>query len=226
MANSNFLRKNKNQHSIKNNESKIMDKDIDKAILIVIENLKKEYPKLVFEHKKTIKIVEIIEILSKQYPEYIEHFGKPSDNSFIKPDGGFIFAINKQGERKIILVSEIKRQGTNDKRQGEGLPKQAKGNAIERLGKNLIGIRTLFKNEGILPFVCFGNGDDFKDGSTINDRVLTMNDFFSLNKIFVKKDYLPFEPSSMFFRYEPWSVEEMIDIMLKVSRESLSYKFI
>jgi len=164
-------------------------------------------------------------MLARQYPEYAQHFGKPFDTSFISPDGGFLFATNKQGERRIILVSEVKHQGTNDKRKDEGLPKQARGNAIERLGKNLIGIRALFKNEGVLPFVCFGNGDDFGDGSTIIDRVLTMNDFFALNKIFVKKDYLPFEPSSMLFRYEAWSVEEMVENMLKIAKEAIDYKF-
>ena len=225
MANSDFLRANKNQHSIKNSESKKMDKDIDKAILIVIKIFSEEYPQLDFEYQKTMRLVNIIAMLSRQYPEYAQHFGKPLDSSFISPDGGFLFATNKQGERRIVLVSEVKHQGTNDKRKDEGLPKQARGNAIERLGKNLIGIRAIFKNEGILPFVCFGNGDDFGDGSSIIDRVLTMNDFFALNKIFVKKDFLPFEPSSMLFRYEAWSTEEMVDVMLKIAKEAIEYKF-
>ncbi len=225
MANSDFLRANKNQHSIKNSKSKKMDKDIDKAILIVLATLRKKYPKLTFEHQKTMKLADIIALLSTQYPEHARRFGKPLSTSFISPDGGFIFATNKQGERRIILVSEVKHQGTNDKRKKEGLPKQARGNAIERLGKNLIGIRAIFKNEGVLPFVCFGNGDDFSDGSSIIDRVLTMNDFFALNKIFVRKDFLPFEPSSMLFRYNAWSAEEMADIMLKISKEAIEYRF-
>jgi type II restriction enzyme len=225
MANSDFLRANINQHSIKNSKSKKMDSDIDKAILMVVDTLSKNYPHLTFEHQKTMKIVDIIAMLSRQYPEYAQHFGKPFGSSFISPDGGFLFATNKQGERRIILVSEVKHQGTNDKRKTEGLPKQARGNAIERLGKNLIGIRALFKNEGVLPFVCFGNGDDFSDGSTIIDRVLTMNDFFALNKIFVKKDFLPFEPSSMLFRYEAWTIEEMVDVMLKITKEAIEYRF-
>ena len=68
--------------------------------------------------------------------------------SFIKPDGGFLYATDKEGNKKLILVAEVKRQGTNDKRLSEGLPKQAKGNAIERLGKNLVGIRAIFKKKG------------------------------------------------------------------------------
>jgi hypothetical protein len=33
-------------------------------------------------------------------------------------------------------IVEVKNQGTNVERIAEGLPRQAKGNAIERLGKN------------------------------------------------------------------------------------------
>jgi len=58
----------------------------------------------------------------------------------------------------------------------------------------------VYREGGVLLFICFGNGDDFSDGSTIIDRVLTMNNFFALNRIFVKKDFLPFEPSTMLFR--------------------------
>jgi type II restriction enzyme len=125
-----------------------------------------------------MKLVDIIAMLSKQYPKYAKHFGTPLDTSFISPDSGFLFAKNKQGKRRIILVSEVKRQGTNDDRQKEGLPKQAQGYAIERLGKNLIGIRAIFKNESVLPFVCFGSGYDFQPESSILNRALTMNDFF------------------------------------------------
>jgi hypothetical protein len=43
MANSDFLRGNKNQHSVKNSKSKKMDKDIDKSILTIVDTLMKEY---------------------------------------------------------------------------------------------------------------------------------------------------------------------------------------
>lgn len=173
-----------------------------------------------------MKLVDIIAMLSKQYPKYAKHFGTPLDTSFISPDSGFLFAKNKQGKCRIILVSEVKRQGTNDDRQKEGLPKQAQGNAIERLGKNLIGIRAVLKNEGILPFVCFGSGYDFKPGSSILDRVLTMNEFFPLNKIFVEKKFKPFEPVSMLFRYESWSIEEMAVQMYDIAVRAIKCMFL
>ncbi|MFC2447482.1 MAG: EcoRI family type II restriction endonuclease [Candidatus Nanoperiomorbus sp.] len=226
MSSSDFLRQNINQHAIKNSKSKKMDRDIIVAVNAVIDTLKEEYPSLVFEHQKTMKLVDIIAMISRQYPEYANCFGVPLDTSFISPDGGFLFAKNKQGESRMILVSEVKRQGTNDARQKEGLPIQAKGNAIERLGKNLIGIRAIFKNEGILPFVCFGSGYDFQPGSSILDRVLTMNEFFPLNEIFVEKDFMPFEPVSMLFRYENWSIEEMAERMYNIAVRAIEYKFV
>lgn len=226
MADSNFLRTNINQHKVKNTKSKKMDKDIDIAVTLLKEQLEAKYPKLTFEHQQKMLLSDIVALLAQQFPEYAKHFKYEIDTSFIKPDGGFLFAKNKRNERRLILVAEVKRQGTNDKRKEEGLPKQARGNAIERLGKNLIGIRAIFKNEGVLPFICFGSGDDFKEGSSIRDRVITMNEFFPLNQLFVEKDYMPFEPVSMLFRYEPWTVEEMLEQMKVVAVRAIEYKFV
>lgn len=224
MASSDFLRKNLNQHlASKNILSKKMDKDIDVAIVKVLEVLTETYPNISFNFRKTFPLKEIIEILKIKYPKYSKEFAEVFDSSFIKPDGGFIYFLDKDEKIRIVLVSEVKRQGTNDKRLEEGLKKQARGNAIERLGKNLSGIKALFKDEEIIPFVCFGSGDDFKDDSSILDRVKTMNDYFPLNKMFVKKDHLPLEPVSMFFRYKDWTVEEMVEIMLKAASESMEY---
>jgi len=225
MANSDFLRRNKNQHSIKNSISKKMDSSIDVLVKKLINYLNKKYPQLTFEQVKTLHLVDIISTLSSQFPGLVGHFATVIEGSFIRPDGGFIYAKNKEGERKLILVAEVKRQGTNEKRAKEGLPPQARGNAIERLGKNLIGIRAIFKKENIIPFVCFGSGDDFKADVTIRDRVVTMNDFFPLNKIFVKKEYLPFEPVSMFFRHADWSPAQMLAILKIIAEESIKYYF-
>src|SRR3546814_7053665 len=82
----------------------------------------------------------------------------------------------------------MKRQGTNDQRALEGKGKQSQGNAIERLGKNLIGFRSALQYKRITPFVCFGWGIDFAPGSSILDRVITMNEFYPLNRIFVRSE--------------------------------------
>ena len=225
MANSDFLRKNKNQHSIKNSVSKKMDDNIDIALKKLVLFLRKKYPNLTFEHKNKLLLTEIIADLSRKYPQYAKDFSSVTGKSFIKPDGGFLYAIDKKGNKRLILVAEVKHQGTNDKRLREGLRKQSKGNAIERLGKNLTAVRAIFKNEDLIPFVCFGNGDDFKDESTIRDRVITMNYFFPLNEIFIKKEYLPFEPVSMFFRYKNWRTGEMVEKMKSIAEEAISHHF-
>jgi type II restriction enzyme len=202
-----------------------MDSDIVTALYDVQFYLKKKYPDLTFEHKRKLLLSEIIGDLRREYPEYANDFATTMEVSYIKPDGGFLYATDKNGRRKLVLVAEVKRQGTNDKRLLEGLLKQAKGNAIERLGKNLIGIRAIFKKEKIIPFVCFGSGDDFNDDSTIRDRVITMNDFFPLQKIFIQKDKLPFEPVSMFFRSKEWTTKEMKETMIDIAEKAIQSYF-
>ena len=46
-----------------------------------------------------------------------------------------------------------------------------------------------------------------------------------LNKIFIEKEHLPFEPVSLFFRYEDWSTEEITEILTGISEEAISYYF-
>ena len=53
-----------------------------------------------------------------------------------------MYIVTKDEQKYPILITEMKNQGTNDLRLKEGKKKQAKGNAIERLGKNVIGFRT------------------------------------------------------------------------------------
>jgi type II restriction enzyme len=104
----------------------------------------------------------------------------------------------------------MKHQGTNDKRLAEGMKKQAQGNAIERLGKNLIGVRATLQYEKVTPFVCFGWGVDFADGSSIRDRIITMNEFYPLNRVFVHKRE-GYAPVSMYFRDREWQEAELFD---------------
>jgi type II restriction enzyme len=83
-------------------------------------------------------------------------FAYKFDSSAMRPDGGILSIESDKGVLYPILITEVKNQGTNDLRANEGKPKQAKGNAIERLGKNVIGFRTALLGENIVPFVCFG----------------------------------------------------------------------
>jgi type II restriction enzyme len=155
-------------------------------------------------------------------------------NNKIKPDGGILFLIERSldGEivrKKPLLISEIKRQGTNDEREAEGKKKQAQGNAIERLGKNLTGIKTMMNYEKITPFVCFGWGCDFAlDSKTVLAKVSMMNEFYPLNKLYVFKkdggaDFNSYSPVSMYFREEAWTIDEMFSVMKEIAETAFRY---
>jgi len=99
-------------------------------------------------HEKQWYLKDIVRELEHTYPDTDFHYH--FDSTSIRPDGGILY-IQGQPEDDLtypILIAEVKNQGTNELRLKEGLPKQAKGNAIERLGKNLIGLRTALMRFG------------------------------------------------------------------------------
>lgn len=179
---------------------------------------------LTLVHQKNILLSDIIGDLRTQFPSV--PFGKPLPRSGMSPDGGILSVVSSDGGRvHPILITEVKNQGTNDLRLAEGLKKQAMGNAIERLGKNVIGFRTMMLDEGIIPFVCFGYGYDFQEGSSILDRVRTIAMFGELNRINVvpEGDDAKFNRGSFFFRQAPWSQSEMVDVMTEVATRAVHY---
>ncbi|WP_223810446.1 MULTISPECIES: EcoRI family type II restriction endonuclease [unclassified Campylobacter] len=149
----------------------------------------------------------------------------------IKPDGGILFLRKQDDEnfKKVLLITEAKRQGTNDERQKEGKKKQATGNAIERLGKNLTGIKAMLNHEKITPFVCFGWGCDFGPNvKSVLTKLNVLNEFYFLNKTYIFKadgnsNFNYFSPVSMYFREKKWEVDEMFDIMKEIAETSLRY---
>lgn len=149
----------------------------------------------------------------------------------IKPDGGMLFLKRKDDAsyKKILLITEAKRQGTNDIRTKQGQNKQATGNAIERLGKNLTGIKAMLNHEKITPFVCFGWGCDFAEAEkTVLAKLNVLNEFYYLNKTYIFKtdgnsDHNYFSPVSMYFREKKWEVDEMFEIMKEIAETSLRY---
>lgn len=236
MANSQQLRQNLNQHKPKNSKSKIDDKKIYQAMSLVEEYILKKFQKELqkdnfkIEFKKTISYVEMIENIKSK------NVRKEFDNQFnhrtIKPDGG-ILCLTKTNDakyRKYLLFAEVKRQGTNDQRKNEGKQKQAQGNAVERLGKNLIGIKAMMNHENITPFICFGWGCDFAPTENfVLAKVSMMNEFYSLNKIYVFKNagegttFNSFSPVSMFFRERKWEVQEMFEKMKEIAETAIRY---
>lgn len=208
-----------------NNTSKLEDKQITLVVKAVCEQIRKTY-QVQLEICKSVLLSEVVKSLKKQYPNV--GFADPEvGRSFMSPDGGIVYLISKGGEKYPLLISEVKNQGTNDKRKTAGLKKQPKGNAIERLGKNVIGLRAYMSGEDIFPFVCFGDGCDFEAGSSILDRVLTIAMFGELNQDHTENQGPNgiFNRGSYYFREECWTPEEMHKILLNVAQKSLNYYF-
>ncbi len=226
MADSDRLRKLRT-NTVINVTSKKQETDVIKALGQVLEHLDAVFGKrITLAHQNHWRIPDIVAELRKTYPgvEFHHHF----NNTYINPDGGFLFLESNEKSDFVfpILISEVKHQGTNDRRLREGLPKQARGNAIERLGKNLIGLRAALMRESIFPFVCFGYGNDFEGTSSILDRVTTMAMFGRLNTTYLhnEQDGL-FNRGSFYFREERWTVEEMADVMKDIAERSVLYYF-
>lgn len=207
-----------------NRTSKRQEKDIDRALKLAVEKLRK-FSHVALVHDKEWKLEAICRHLRAHFSDvdFHCHF----DSSAIRPDGGILRMVANDGEQFPILIAEVKNQGTNDLRAKEGLPKQAKGNAIERLGKNVIGLRAALRSETIFPFVCFGYGCDFADDSSIRDRVTTIAMFGELNKTYLH-DLGPhgiFDRGSFYFRERRWTVDEMAAILFDVAKRAVQYYF-
>jgi len=216
------------QGNIKNEESQSQDVKIKDVISNLRVILEQKYPNLKFGWDKK-KMLRTIEKLVNG-----ENF-TTSDNSFITPDGGFLW-VKINGVKYYVLVSEQKRQGTNDRRTLEGKGKQSQGNAGERLGKNVAAFDVLFGDEDIYPFVVFLQGCDFYDEeSSIGDRIRTINKFQEMNKInlFWKKlQKHTFIGGSYYMRghsmnqkpgTSDWTFDEMLSILLEVSTRGTDY---
>ena len=207
-----------------NKTSKGQEKEIDRALQKVVERLRQFAP-IALVHDKEWKLDAICNHLKEHFPDvdFHCHF----DNSAIRPDGGILKMVANDGEQFPILIGEVKNQGTNDARAKEGLPRQAKGNAIERLGKNVIGLRAALRSETIFPFVCFGYGCDFADDSSIRDRVSTIAMFGELNKTYLHAlgPHGIFDRGSFYFREGAWTVDEMMEILFDVAKRSVQYYF-
>ena len=226
MANKNRLRELR-ADTVINATAKQQESELIKALYEVVEYLRDKFAKrITLIHEKQWYLQDIINELKPYFPDtdLYCHF----ENTSMKPDGG-ILAIKSSKDNNLtypILISEVKNQGTNDLRAKEGLRRQAQGNAIERLGKNLIGFRTALLRESIFPFVCFGYGCDFEETSRILDRVSTMAMFGKLNKTYLHNEGDgQFNRGSFYFRAEKWTADEMFDIMKDIAERSVLYYF-
>lgn len=221
------LRQNMNQRVIKNEYSKVQDKLLKDIVKDIINRLQSENPNYSFGIDPNYS-TQLLEKILGQDP--ITH-----TTSSIKPDSGLVWVLINS-KKYYILVSEQKRQGTNDKRLREGLEAQTRGNATERLGKNYNAIEILFDQEDICPFVAWLQGCDFYDEEgQISDRVRTIFKFQKENEIhlywkriglhnyaagsyFMKGHSMYDQPGS-----SDWSEEYMYEILYEVANKSLEH---
>lgn len=206
-----------------NSRSKRQEKALDRAVRCVEQALRLEWPGIALHHVSEWKVREVVERLRQCYPGV--DFQHMFDSSSIRPDGGILSLVDRQGGLFPVLIAEKKNQGTNDLRALEGKGKQARGNAIERLGKNVIGFRAAMAHEAIFPFVCFGDGCDFADDSTILDRVVTIAQFGALNVEHLHRQgpHGEFARGTFHFRVAEWTEEEMTTRALSIATQSVRH---
>lgn len=214
MSQHDYLRERWAQHAIKNSLSKYDDikaKEVSEEIAKVLSEM---YPNHSFEVKKQLTFKQIEKYTKRNFNIEYDYTKRR-----LEPDGGVIWMDDKYP----ILISEMKRQGTNNEREKEGKEKQAVGNAIERLGKNLIGFKCLYENEDILPFICFCWGCDVKDGTFLG-KLYTLNSFYELNVIYDNANNYKNKPFTCLLKEEaPFSFEEMALAMLKIAVGAITY---
>ncbi len=233
MSQHDSLRNRTLQHKPKNYLSKGDDKNIYLAANRVMNylderfDMEKNYPNHHLEFDKSIKISDMVAFL-KRRGERTEFYAL--EDRAIVPDGGIIYLVDDVKHiRYPLVIAEVKHQGTNNERLKEGKRKQATGNAIERLGKNLTAIKTYMHYENITPFVCFGHGCDFApDSKTVLNKVWCLNEFYDINKTYVNKrdndkEHGGFAPVSMYFREPEWTEDEMFNIMKEIAEYAFRY---
>ena len=148
-------------------EAKYHDMDVSDLSLIAKEFLEKEYTQLSFRYRKSVSKKEINETLRTIDTELGQTLFV--EDSSIKPDGGIIEVKDDNGNWRVILVSEAKRQGKDIENIKQG--KQVgtnndqdimnAGNAIERAHKNISEIANFMLKETYFPYVLFLEGSNF-----------------------------------------------------------------
>lgn len=223
MSEKHRLRKTR-ANTVINLTSKKQETALMQAIGSVVEQIEAKFPGVKLHHASQWKLSEIVAALRAEFPAVDFHYHH--ETSGMRPDGGILSLVRSDGNLMPILIAEKKNQGTNDMRAVEGQKKQAKGNAIERLGKNVIGFRAALLTESIFPFVCFGDGCDFAGDSSILDRVTTIAMFGALNKEYLHgQAENRFNRGTFYFREEHWTEDEMTDLCYSLAEKSVYYYF-
>lgn len=212
MANSQQLRDNIEQHKVKNTESKHDDKQLYEVSKTVVQMLQKCFP----NQKDNFYLTEKISLGTIGKLRGIPIENQYKDNAS-KPDGGIIW-----WGKNPLVITEAKRQGTNNAREKEGKDRQALGNAIERLGKNLAIYRKLYRDETIFPFICYCRGCDFGHPYILS-KLYGMNDMHNIGEYYYHNigNDQPF--SCIYTSGEEFDTQYLLMKIFKMAINSLSY---
>ena len=199
--------------SIFNEDAKKLEKSLSETVKDIILYLTTAFPLIEFWWEPTIDKKNIAKNIGKL------NWKPCSKKPFIRPDGGVLYAkIN--GTIYPILVSEAKKQGTNNKLIEEGKKVQAKGNAIERAVKNHTELKLFFKPYDFYPYIVFASGCDFEATSSINDRLDCMTEYEPRN---VEYTFHPDKLATIWIREKIWTYSEIYDKLKSVTTNVINY---
>jgi type II restriction enzyme len=199
--------------SIFNESAKELENTLANTVKSLIPILQELFPGIEIWWEWKIDKIDIAKNIGKS------NWKPCSKSPFIKPDGGVLYAKYK-GKIYPILISEAKKQGTNDKLLEEGKKKQSKGNAIERAVKNHSELKLFFKPYDFYPYVIFASGCDFEQSSSINDRLDSMTEYEPRN---VEYTFHPDKLATVWIREDTWTFSEIYDKIKSVSVSVLTY---
>lgn len=199
--------------SMFNANAKQHEKNLQDSVLKIKSELESMYPELKFTYRKKLYLSEIVEKLGKTFtPE--------SKKPYVDPDGGLLF-IEWNGTEYPVLISEAKKQGSNDARLKKGLKKQSRANAIERAYKNALAFSQYNEKLDYNPYVIFACGCDFDKDSSIIDRLwhLTRFEPMNTNLSLFNEDVTSVYLKGHHYTEEPnfWTVSEIYEIMKEIT---------
>ena len=199
--------------SMFNANAKQHERKLQESVLKIKSELESMYPELKFTYRKKLYLSEIVEKLGKTFtPE--------SKKPYVNPDGGLLF-IEWNGTEYPILISEAKKQGTNDVRLKKGLKIQSRANAIERAYKNALAFSQYNEKLDYNPYVIFACVCDFDKDSSIIDRLwhLTRFEPMNTNLSLFNEDVTSVYLKGHHYTEEPnfWTVSEIYEIMKEIA---------
>ena len=225
-------------------EAKTHDKKTGDAAKYVFNILEETFPSLHFRHRFKIPKEEINSKLN--HIDLRLGVTQFVSTSSVKPDGGVIEVMDVHGGWRPILIGEAKKQGTNVERIKEGLGKQAQGNAIERTHKNIAELKNYMLRENYFPYVVFMHGSDLTTETlrvpepsgeifelkptSIPDRLTAASYGMPVNVPYCRNLFaenfdgskIMLQIASLYMRNDPWTEEEMADVMIEIAQEALT----